>query len=147
MTEKAFIFEEIARMYDQGIKGAIATDIETFDLGDKLPDLGDLRDTLISFIKGLFQVYLDQDFAFLEINPEMSFEGWDYGKWRNAEIAYLKYEEDVKAGKREQARDDLNEFVQKENLDFKTEQATIKQQNFVTERQDKLNALEVKREQ
>jgi ATP-citrate lyase beta-subunit len=47
----------------------IETDIETFDLAGKLPDLGDLRDTLINFIKGLYQVYVDQDFAFLEINP------------------------------------------------------------------------------
>ena len=51
------------------VKVPIGTDIETFDLGNKLPDLGDLRDTLINFIKGLFQVYVDQDFTFLEINP------------------------------------------------------------------------------
>ncbi|MHA2176214.1 MAG: ATP citrate lyase citrate-binding domain-containing protein [Candidatus Hodarchaeales archaeon] len=47
----------------------IRSDINSFDLAGKLPDLGDLKDTLITFIKGLLQVYIDQDFAFLEINP------------------------------------------------------------------------------
>ncbi|MFX1516380.1 MAG: ATP citrate lyase citrate-binding domain-containing protein [Promethearchaeota archaeon] len=47
----------------------IGTDISSFDLASKLPDLGDLRNELVQFIKGVFQVYLDQDFAFLEINP------------------------------------------------------------------------------
>ena len=47
----------------------IGTDINTFDLESKLPNLGDLKDVLIPFIKGLYQVYLDQDFTFLEINP------------------------------------------------------------------------------
>jgi ATP-citrate lyase beta-subunit len=47
----------------------LGTDITSFDLAGKLPDLGDLKDILIAFIKGLFQVYVDQDFAFLEINP------------------------------------------------------------------------------
>ncbi|MFX0013046.1 MAG: ATP citrate lyase citrate-binding domain-containing protein [Promethearchaeota archaeon] len=47
----------------------LGTDIKLFDLKSKLPDLGDLSDVLIPFIKGLFQVYVDQDFAFLEINP------------------------------------------------------------------------------
>ncbi|MHA2055212.1 MAG: ATP citrate lyase citrate-binding domain-containing protein, partial [Candidatus Hodarchaeales archaeon] len=47
----------------------IGSDINSFDLAGKLPDLGDLKDTLITFIKGLLQVYIDQDFAFLEINP------------------------------------------------------------------------------
>ncbi|MFX0022469.1 MAG: ATP citrate lyase citrate-binding domain-containing protein [Candidatus Hermodarchaeota archaeon] len=47
----------------------IGTDINTFNLSDKLPDLGDLKDGLIPFIKGLYQFYVDQDFAFLEINP------------------------------------------------------------------------------
>lgn len=47
----------------------LGTDINTFDLASKLPDLGDLKDTLIPFIKGIYQVYVDQDFAFLEINP------------------------------------------------------------------------------
>ncbi|MFX0006409.1 MAG: ATP citrate lyase citrate-binding domain-containing protein [Promethearchaeota archaeon] len=45
------------------------TDISDFDLESKLPDLGNLKDVLIPFIKGLFHVYFDQDFAFLEINP------------------------------------------------------------------------------
>jgi ATP-citrate lyase beta-subunit len=45
------------------------TDIYSFDLVNKLPDLGNLSDILIPFIKGLFQVYCNQDFAFLEINP------------------------------------------------------------------------------
>jgi ATP-citrate lyase beta-subunit len=47
----------------------LGTDINAFDLAGKMPDLGDLKDVLIPFIKGLFQVYVDQDFAFLEINP------------------------------------------------------------------------------
>ncbi|MFX1293218.1 MAG: ATP citrate lyase citrate-binding domain-containing protein, partial [Promethearchaeota archaeon] len=47
----------------------IGTDISNFDLKSKLPNLGDLEDILIPFIKGLYQVYLDQDFTFLEINP------------------------------------------------------------------------------
>jgi succinyl-CoA synthetase beta subunit len=47
----------------------IGSDIASFDLVSKLPDLGDLSDALIPFIKGLLQVYIDQDFAFLEINP------------------------------------------------------------------------------
>ena len=47
----------------------LGTDINMFDLSSKMPDLGDLKEVLIPFIKGLFQVYVDQDFAFLEINP------------------------------------------------------------------------------
>ncbi|MFX1592402.1 MAG: ATP citrate lyase citrate-binding domain-containing protein [Promethearchaeota archaeon] len=47
----------------------LGTDINAFDLAGQMPDLGDLKDVLIPFIKGLFQVYVDQDFAFLEINP------------------------------------------------------------------------------
>lgn len=47
----------------------IGTDIKGFDLENKMPSLGDIKNTIISFIKGLFQVYVDQDFAFLEINP------------------------------------------------------------------------------
>ncbi len=47
----------------------IGTDIDSFDLASKLPDLGDLKDTLVPFIKGVLKVYIDQDFAFLEINP------------------------------------------------------------------------------
>ena len=47
----------------------LGTDINSFDLKSKLPNLGDLENVLIPFIKGLFQVYVDQDFAFLEINP------------------------------------------------------------------------------
>ena len=47
----------------------IGTDITVFDLKNKMPDLGNLKDILISFIKGLYQVFVDQDFAFLEINP------------------------------------------------------------------------------
>ncbi len=47
----------------------IGVDINSFDLKSKLPDLGEYEAVLISFIKGLFQVYQDQDFAFLEINP------------------------------------------------------------------------------
>ncbi|MFX1575269.1 MAG: ATP citrate lyase citrate-binding domain-containing protein [Promethearchaeota archaeon] len=47
----------------------LGTDINSFDLEGKLPDLGEYKDILIPFIKGLFQVYVDQDFAFFEINP------------------------------------------------------------------------------
>lgn len=47
----------------------LGTDISSFDLASKLPDLGDLRNELVQFIKGIFQVYVNQDFAFLEINP------------------------------------------------------------------------------
>ncbi len=47
----------------------IGTDIKTYDLENKLPDLGDLKDVLIPFIKGFYQVFVDQDFTFLEINP------------------------------------------------------------------------------
>lgn len=47
----------------------IGTDIKTFDLENKLPNLGDLKEILIPFIKGLYQVFVDQDFTFLEINP------------------------------------------------------------------------------
>jgi ATP-citrate lyase beta-subunit len=47
----------------------IGTDINTFDLKSKLPTLGEYEGVLIPFIKGLFQVFKDQDFAFLEINP------------------------------------------------------------------------------
>ncbi len=47
----------------------LGTDIKEFDLADKMPDLGDLKEDLTSFIKSLFQVYINQDFAFLEINP------------------------------------------------------------------------------
>ena len=47
----------------------LGTDINTFDLQKNLPDLGDLKYVLTPFIKGLYQVFVDQDFAFLEINP------------------------------------------------------------------------------
>jgi ATP-citrate lyase beta-subunit len=47
----------------------LGTDINSFDLKSKLPNLDDLENVLIPFIKGLFQVYVDQDFTFLEINP------------------------------------------------------------------------------
>ena len=47
----------------------LGADINIFDLTSKMPDLGDLKDVLIPFIKALYQVYVDQDFAFLEINP------------------------------------------------------------------------------
>jgi len=47
----------------------IGTDIKTFDLENKLPDLGDSKGVLMPFIKGLYQVFVDQDFTFLEINP------------------------------------------------------------------------------
>ena len=47
----------------------IGQDIQDFDLTSKIPDLGELKDLLIPFIKGLYQVFVEQDFAFLEINP------------------------------------------------------------------------------
>ncbi len=47
----------------------IGTDIKTFDLESKLPDLGASKGVLMPFIKGLYQVFVDQDFTFLEINP------------------------------------------------------------------------------
>ncbi|MFX1410898.1 MAG: ATP citrate lyase citrate-binding domain-containing protein [Promethearchaeota archaeon] len=47
----------------------IDTDINRFDLKSRLPNLGDLEEGLIPFIKGLYQVFVDQDFTFLEINP------------------------------------------------------------------------------
>ena len=47
----------------------VGQNIQDFDLVNKIPDLGDLKDILIPFIKGLYQVFVDQDFAFLEINP------------------------------------------------------------------------------
>ncbi|MFW9989318.1 MAG: ATP citrate lyase citrate-binding domain-containing protein [Candidatus Odinarchaeota archaeon] len=62
-----FIEENWDKVYH--IPVPLGTDIKTFDLLSKMPDLGDLKDVLIPFIKALFQVYIDQDFAFLEINP------------------------------------------------------------------------------
>jgi len=47
----------------------IGTDITSFDLEKNLPNLGDSGNVLIPFIKGLYQVFVDQDFTFLEINP------------------------------------------------------------------------------
>jgi len=47
----------------------LGTDINDFDLESKLPDLGEFKGILIPFIKGLFQVFVDLDFTFLEINP------------------------------------------------------------------------------
>ena len=47
----------------------IDMDINKFNLKNKLPDLGEYEAILIPFIKALFQVYRDQDFTFLEINP------------------------------------------------------------------------------
>ncbi|MFX1497857.1 MAG: ATP citrate lyase citrate-binding domain-containing protein [Promethearchaeota archaeon] len=48
---------------------SIGTDINTYDLEKNLPNLGELNDIIIPFIKGLYNVFVDQDFAFLEINP------------------------------------------------------------------------------
>lgn len=62
-----FIEENWDKVYH--IPVPLETNINTFDLSSKMPDLGDLKDVLIPFIKALFQVYIDQDFAFLEINP------------------------------------------------------------------------------
>ncbi len=47
----------------------IDTDITEFDLENKITSQGKVPESVIPFIKGLFQVYVDQDFAFLEINP------------------------------------------------------------------------------
>lgn len=62
-----FIEENWDKVYH--IPVPFGTDINTFDLAGKMPDLGDLENILIPFIKALFQFYIDQDFAFLEINP------------------------------------------------------------------------------
>ncbi|MFX1371813.1 MAG: ATP citrate lyase citrate-binding domain-containing protein [Promethearchaeota archaeon] len=62
-----FIEENWDKVYHIPIP--LGTDINTFDLSSKMPNLGDLKDVLIPFIKALFQVFVDQDFAFLEINP------------------------------------------------------------------------------
>jgi len=47
----------------------VGTDIASFNLESKMPKLGDMKNTLIPFIKGVYKVYVDQDFTFLEINP------------------------------------------------------------------------------
>jgi len=47
----------------------IGTDLKSFDLKSKLPDLGSLGNIIIPFIKGLYQVFVNQDFTFLELNP------------------------------------------------------------------------------
>jgi len=47
----------------------LGVNIKSFDLETKLPDLGEDKEVILSFIKGLFQVFVDQDFTFLEINP------------------------------------------------------------------------------
>ncbi|RDE16193.1 MAG: ATPase [Candidatus Thorarchaeota archaeon] len=47
----------------------IGTDINAIDLESKIKGLGTLAHSVIPFIRGLFQVYCEQDFAFLEINP------------------------------------------------------------------------------
>jgi ATP-citrate lyase beta-subunit len=47
----------------------IGTDINDFKLENKLPKLGVLEMVVIPFIKALYQVFVNQDFAFLEINP------------------------------------------------------------------------------
>ncbi|MFW9828174.1 MAG: ATP citrate lyase citrate-binding domain-containing protein [Candidatus Thorarchaeota archaeon] len=47
----------------------IGVDINAFELENKLPNLGDLKEVLISFIRAFYQVFVDQDFTFLEINP------------------------------------------------------------------------------
>ncbi|MHA1304295.1 MAG: ATP citrate lyase citrate-binding domain-containing protein, partial [Candidatus Heimdallarchaeaceae archaeon] len=44
-------------------------DIAEFDLRAKMPDIGKDLDVLVPFIEGLYEVYRDQDFTFLEINP------------------------------------------------------------------------------
>ncbi|MHA1110219.1 MAG: ATP citrate lyase citrate-binding domain-containing protein [Promethearchaeota archaeon] len=47
----------------------IGTDIKSFNLKEKLPKLGKIGDIIVPFIKGLYQVFMDQDFTFLELNP------------------------------------------------------------------------------
>jgi ATP-citrate lyase beta-subunit len=51
------------------IKIPLGTDIVSFNLKDKLPELGKEADIIVSFIKGLYQVFVNQDFTFLELNP------------------------------------------------------------------------------
>ncbi len=47
----------------------IGTDINSFNLKEKLPSLGKTAEIVVPFIKGLYQVFMDQDFTFLELNP------------------------------------------------------------------------------
>jgi ATP-citrate lyase beta-subunit len=51
------------------IKIPIGTDIDSFNLKDKLPQLGKMGEIIVPFIKGLYQVFVNQDFTFLELNP------------------------------------------------------------------------------
>lgn len=53
----------------QHIPIPLGTDFLSFDLASKLPDLGDLADVIIPFLKGILCVYSEQDFTLLEINP------------------------------------------------------------------------------
>ncbi|TFG20610.1 MAG: ATPase [Promethearchaeota archaeon] len=45
------------------------TDIASFNLKVNLPKLGKIGDIIVPFIKGLYQVFVEQDFTFLELNP------------------------------------------------------------------------------
>ncbi|MFX0033434.1 MAG: ATP citrate lyase citrate-binding domain-containing protein [Promethearchaeota archaeon] len=47
----------------------VGTDVNKIDLDNKIPQLGELKNVIIPFIKGVYQVFVNQDFAFLEINP------------------------------------------------------------------------------
>ncbi len=61
----------LRRIWDKvtHIEIPIGTDISSIDLKSKLPKLGKIGDIIVPFIKGLYQVFVDQDFTFLELNP------------------------------------------------------------------------------
>lgn len=77
-----------------------------------------------------------------KLYPEMATKDFSYQAWQDTKIAYLNYELDVKAGKREEATDKLNDFVQRENIAFRSEQAIIGQKNWETEQQNSLNEID-----
>ncbi len=62
---------EVESLWDKvkHIEIPIGTDISSIDLKSKLPKLGKIGDIIVPFIKGLYQVFVDQDFTFLELNP------------------------------------------------------------------------------
>jgi len=82
----------------------ILTRIEDMDLKSKLPaKLGERRTPIAYFIKGLYQLYRDLGFAYLEINPFVFHEGkiipldlvarlddaeafWQRGSWKGLEF-------------------------------------------------------------
>lgn len=47
----------------------VGTSVNSIDIESKIEGLGDLTEVVIPFIRGLFEVFVEQDFTFLEINP------------------------------------------------------------------------------